>query len=94
MMVLAVRERSHTMPQRFRLIPVDVSAIKITDADSIARAVLWAGGVESTTDNEFTIYVPSVNEILRVSLGDYLVKDATGFTKMTAEEFERKYERI
>lgn len=96
MFMAAVQERYLAMPKRFRLIPVesdDVEAIQITDADSISRAVLWVGGVES--NGEIAIYVPTTNEILRVSEGDYIVKDSFGaLAKMTKEQFEKKYALI
>ena len=76
------------MPKNFLLVKVDVQAIKITDEDSVARAVLWAGGAPSTT--ELAVYVPTVDGTLKVAKDEYLVKrveDGT-FTKMTADEFE------
>lgn len=83
------------MPKRFRLIPVDVEAIKITDEDSVTRAIVWSGGVPSEEDGGFTIYVPTVNSILRVSKGDYLVRHGRGdFYVMSEEDFEKKYSII
>lgn len=93
MILLAARERPGTMPKRYRLIPVDVEAIQITDEDSVQRATLWAGGVPA--EGGLRLYVPTVNEILTVSQGEYLVKEGPGnFVKMSPAEFKRKYELI
>jgi hypothetical protein len=95
MILMAARERHDTMPRRFRLIPVDVEAIQITDEESAKRAALWAGGVPVEGGGVTGVYVPTTNEILNVSVGEYLVREGPGsYVKMSAKEFERKYELI
>lgn len=92
MILMVARERLDVMPSRFRLIPVDVEAIHLTDDDSIQRAVAWSGGVIS--DDSVSLYVATTNSILTLERGDYLVKEGGYFTKMSEKEFESKYERI
>lgn len=94
MMVLAARERCTTMPRRFRLIPVDVEAIQLTDEDSLARAMSWSGGIPSDMEG-VVINVPTASGVLRVYRGEYLIKGPDGtFYKMNSEEFEKHHELI
>jgi hypothetical protein len=87
--------------RRYRLIPVDVEAIKLTPA-TVREAALWCGGMEieeidplDSTKRFVALNVPSRNGVLRCSEECYIVKDSSGdFTVMSARRFEDTYERI
>lgn len=89
------------MPKRYRLIPVSVEAIKI-EPDSVQRAALWCGGFEVTevdpdtaTVRFIALNIPTEDEIMRASLGDYVLKDNRGkITVMAEADFESQYELI
>lgn len=89
------------MPKRYRLIPIDVEAIKITP-ESVERAARWVGGFEVTefdpldsTLKFVALNVPTATEIMRAQEGDYVVKDLRGRVSVVkGSDFESKYELI
>lgn len=90
------------MPHEYQLIPVHVTAIKLTP-ESAERAAAFCGGVlieeidpQDSKKRFVGINFPTLSGVKRATQGDYIVKDHTTgeISVMVAYEFERKYEPI
>jgi len=99
--MILLMERTH-MPHEYQLIPIHVTAIKVTP-ESVERAVTFCSGVQiEEIDPEdhkrrfVGINFPTLSGVKRATQGDYIIKNhSTGeFDVMTAFEFERKYEPV
>lgn len=89
------------MPRPYRsveLFPVAVEAIQLS-AESVHRAAVWSGAVETEEIDPFdktvrfvALNVPTLQGIERCQEGDYVVKDNEGnFGVVKKSEFEAKY---
>jgi hypothetical protein len=89
------------VPRFYQLIPVSVEAIQLS-AENVERAATWSGGIQvieydaiDKTRTFVALNIPTVFGVVRVSEGDYIVKDQKGhFSTMSAAQFESKYEAI
>lgn len=89
------------MPREYQLIPVNVTAIKLTP-ESVERAAQFSGGIQVEEIDPFdrsrrfvALNIPTLYGMKRASEGEYIVKDQKGIiTIMSPSEFESKYQEI
>lgn len=80
---------------KYRSEPVEVEAVRITDAHSYLDAINWLGPVlkRSTIQPMLRIKIQFIGHAtIYVNEGDWIIKDGDTFSVRSDEEFKRKYE--
>ncbi len=86
-------------PRKYRMKEV-VEAMQILP-ETLERAVAWSNGREAeeicpedANKKYVAVNVPTMRGVIRISEGDYLVKQAGQFRKEYRRDFEDQYEQV